>query len=761
MAPFSLPDPVTTTRSTSYHDSSATTTDSSFLPIAAQFSSARFSSDSFRNSLSAVAARIDAYNALTRSGGVPGASVSQENQASRPHQNKDAYARNSAVVAQGSSVRASGPINDTSDSGHSRLGSRSSLSSVTNGPVTLPDDLEQVLAVISQGILRGHIKQVTELRTKYDEQFPLVRSLADVFTSHSDILREYATYVLHLERALAQVDEALQIAEKIHSAAGKRSSRRLEETQLGKLGKLLHALDELAAERGEAGLSIALSKPFQRLLKYPLLFQNLLYNTSASTREYEATLAMVDEVQRIVRSIEDEKSSTEDREKAHDAWARIDGIERNKQLMAPRPSRLLVSETSLKELKEERKSHHRLSDILKGKKDTDQWIVKFTDVSLLCELIGTTTLPLSTGKRSDSVTDLGTTSKRLSGINKRHQSVRSRNLYRFVKVHEWHQKATPSPVRRTSVDGLGAGVGRRAPLERLAEAPTTPKASPHRTPMATPSKIIPLKGEDETPTKLTPRRRAGGQSLPLTSFDDDRSESMSVMSFAFRSEARPNPVGPRKVKVGAASTSPRSSLNRATAASLQRQLGNGSGASTSLGSAAANAKFANRLRSSDDIIGGATIRPASRSRRSLPPAMANVGAGRSTSALSPTLTNVSGRDTPSIRTSRELHSREATTTSGTATKPPWNSSTRPVTTPAARPSSMSAAARPKPKLISGHKTTESHSSTGSSSAAKASSSNNADVSMSDKSDNVLGISGAPVRAVAAGAAARRNLGGHI
>lgn len=95
---------------------------------------------------------------------------------------------------------------------------------------------------------------------------------------------------------------------------------------------------------------------------------------------------MVDEVQRIVRSIEDEKSSTEDREKAHDAWARIDGIERNKLLMAPRPSRLLVSETSLKELKEqgkgkdappikERKSHHRLSDILKGKKDSDQWIV--------------------------------------------------------------------------------------------------------------------------------------------------------------------------------------------------------------------------------------------------------------------------------------------------------------------------------------------------------------------------------------------------
>lgn len=53
-----------------------------------------------------------------------------------------------------------------------------------NGPVTLPDDLEQVLTVISSGILEGHMKLVTALRKRYDEQFPLVRSLADVFTSH-------------------------------------------------------------------------------------------------------------------------------------------------------------------------------------------------------------------------------------------------------------------------------------------------------------------------------------------------------------------------------------------------------------------------------------------------------------------------------------------------------------------------------------------------------------------------------------------------
>lgn len=212
---------------------------------------------------------------------------------------------------------------------------------------------------------------------------------------------------------------------------GRRSSRRLEETQLGRLSKLIQGLEEAALPDGVPGLSISISKPFQRLLKYPLLFQNLLYNTSPSTREYEATLAMVDQVQQIVRSIEDEKTSSEDRERARDAWARIEGIERHKALMAPKPTRLLVSETQV--MKEDRKSHKRLSDLLKVKQV--KWIVRFSDVSLLCEIHGTTTLPISTvkeakeaGVRSDSLTDLS--SKRMSTASRRQKSLQPRNLYR-------------------------------------------------------------------------------------------------------------------------------------------------------------------------------------------------------------------------------------------------------------------------------------------------------------------------------------------
>ena len=199
----------------------------------------------------------------------------------------------------------------------------------------------------------------------------------------SYILREYATYVLHLEEALEQVEHALTT---YTSQPNKRASRRLDETDLGKLGKFLFSLEELAADKGESGLQISLSKPFQRLLKYPLLFQNLLFNTDPSLKEYEATLAMVDEVEEIVRTIEDEKASNEEREKTRDIWARIDGLDREKALMAPKPNRLLVSEaqmamsdTEVKALKDastrQRKSFRRLSDILKGGEIADLWVV--------------------------------------------------------------------------------------------------------------------------------------------------------------------------------------------------------------------------------------------------------------------------------------------------------------------------------------------------------------------------------------------------
>jgi hypothetical protein len=134
-------------------------------------------------------------------------------------------------------------------------------------------------------------------------------------------------------------------------------------------------------------------------------------------------------------------------------------------LMAPKQNRLLSSETQLPSTEPngrndttgQRKSFKRLSDILSRSDHHELWVVRFTDVSLLCEKTGTTSLPIHRTKtqatRSESLTDIGKREKPVTN-GRRGVSIRARNLYKvslvtlrvssaddqFVKVHEWHLK---------------------------------------------------------------------------------------------------------------------------------------------------------------------------------------------------------------------------------------------------------------------------------------------------------------------------------
>jgi hypothetical protein len=51
-------------------------------------------------------------------------------------------------------------------------------------PHVLPEDLRKCLEVIENGILIGHLTLSEALKKRYDEQYPLVRSLADVFVTN-------------------------------------------------------------------------------------------------------------------------------------------------------------------------------------------------------------------------------------------------------------------------------------------------------------------------------------------------------------------------------------------------------------------------------------------------------------------------------------------------------------------------------------------------------------------------------------------------
>ena len=333
-------------------------------------------------------------------------------------------------------------------------------------PHQLPDDLRQCLEVIEDSIIAGHLKLSEGLRKRYDEQYPLVRSLADVFVANvgfilfdprsllicglqTHVLRGYADYVLYLERALEQANDLILMRNSTKYPKNKNANEWL------KVCTFLRKLENDAQDRGDTGLAISLSKPFQRLLKYPLLLQNLHLHTDASTFEYESTLHMVAEVESILRSIEDESIQKEERDKTRDILARIEGMDKVKQLAAPKPSRALVEEQIL-ELSDSSKpspppvgttkavrgkiSSECLGDLLQigeggFERQNDMWFVVFNDVILRCQRTGTTSLPLGSANttKANSQPELQGKSE-YTTTGRRNFIAQTRNLYKFIEA---------------------------------------------------------------------------------------------------------------------------------------------------------------------------------------------------------------------------------------------------------------------------------------------------------------------------------------
>jgi hypothetical protein len=53
------------------------------------------------------------------------------------------------------------------------------------------------LEVIEGGILNGHMTLADGLRKRYEEQYPLVRSLADVFVANVSAFDKIKTFAQH------------------------------------------------------------------------------------------------------------------------------------------------------------------------------------------------------------------------------------------------------------------------------------------------------------------------------------------------------------------------------------------------------------------------------------------------------------------------------------------------------------------------------------------------------------------------------------
>ncbi|WVQ77358.1 hypothetical protein IAR50_007042 [Cryptococcus sp. DSM 104548] len=632
-------------------------------------------------------ARQTAYNTLTN--GAPPSPTRKPSMTSLKHQSLPPLPRATSTVPSRVASRTSYHPPPTSASGkiskYSRFSSASSsrLSSASSpnlpamidkDDIQVPESLEKVLKAVMGGMLDGHLKLVEALRRRYDDQYPLVRSLADVFNRHSAVFEEYSVYVLHLERALEQIQAALSSVNPANKP--KRLSKQHALTPLQKLGYYITQLSNSASAQGIPSLAISLSKPFQRLLKYPLLFQNLLFNTDPSLWEYEKTLGMCEDVERMVRMLEDEKIGEEGREATRDGWARVEGLGGGKVLVLPKATRLLLWERPLREVSDldpkivlaerdtdsiparsfppssmksatdkkdtdktvrSKKSVRRLGGLLKAEKE--YWIVRFTDMSLLCLKTGTTTLPLSAAQQLKQGKDKRGSHDGFPGMG--NVKGRERNLYRFMKVWEWHledEDGGPDGTNATTQTNpqsapLVSGPG---PLSKGQSSLATIPGTPHK-PTSHPGQPGYTSARTQSMSNLSPSR------IGVSKDEGDEeavSDSESVMSYAYFGDViKPNPKktvrpalkprtattdGPRppptslraKPRSPSASSVPSRPPSSARAFSTGAQSLSQASARSRLGdSALVNAKFANRLRSVDDPTGAAV------GRMSLPPAM--------------------------------------------------------------------------------------------------------------------------------------------
>lgn len=157
----------------------------------------------------------------------------------------------------------------------------------------------------SSGIESSHSSVVSEKSgtPRYTLDFSSYRVHAE-YVSQPWFLEVYARYIVSLEQALATLDSLLPST---HSPNQPFSSRTKAKSQSEKdeqrLAHVIMALEERAADEGESGLAICLSKPLMRLGKLPLLMQNLLYQSDAAASfEWEKVSSL--SVERELRLME-------------------------------------------------------------------------------------------------------------------------------------------------------------------------------------------------------------------------------------------------------------------------------------------------------------------------------------------------------------------------------------------------------------------------------------------------------------------------
>src|SRR5581483_1810194 len=168
----------------------------------------------------------------------------------------------------------------------------------------VPENLNKVFNSISYFLF---IHEVISncLNERQEAQSPLVRSVSDILLAYVWVFRAYAPYLIHYEDALRELDECIR--------------------KKDKLGRIVRKQQKSPSCRNMP-LTTYLLKPFQRLLKYPLLITNLLKGTDKEGFDYENTVSLKTKLDDVLSDVEEQKRSHDNMERLRELETRIHGL---------------------------------------------------------------------------------------------------------------------------------------------------------------------------------------------------------------------------------------------------------------------------------------------------------------------------------------------------------------------------------------------------------------------------------------------------
>ncbi|OZJ06674.1 hypothetical protein BZG36_00337 [Bifiguratus adelaidae] len=150
--------------------------------------------------------------------------------------------------------------------------------------IMLPKKIRMLFSNVNS-IIMFHQPLLLSLRERQDSQRPLLSGIADIYLSELDGFTLYMTYLINFEQAVALLDAALTDPK---DALGDFLRRQVASPQCRRLT-----------------LQAFLLKPVQRLAKYPLIFKNLKECYPTTSREACENGQLVEQMDAIIRSIQD------------------------------------------------------------------------------------------------------------------------------------------------------------------------------------------------------------------------------------------------------------------------------------------------------------------------------------------------------------------------------------------------------------------------------------------------------------------------